>query len=84
MQQVWASYAPVKNSPADAAAKAKEGNPTHSATTGETDIYRACAEMLQLLAGAWCWCCGCVRVCAVLVQVLLLGFHTGVEARPVF
>eukprot|EP00198_Chlamydomonas_reinhardtii_P000981 XP_001690316.1 UDP-N-acetylglucosamine-pyrophosphorylase [Chlamydomonas reinhardtii] len=34
INQVWASYSPVKNSPADAAAKFKEGNPTHSATTG--------------------------------------------------
>jgi hypothetical protein len=30
----------VKNSPADARAKAAEGNPTHSATTGEMDIYK--------------------------------------------
>ncbi len=34
VNQVWASYSPVKNSPADALAKFKEGNPTHSATTG--------------------------------------------------
>jgi hypothetical protein len=33
--QVWATYSPVKNSPDDARAKAAEGNPTHSATTGE-------------------------------------------------
>lgn len=32
--QVWATYSPVKNSPDDARAKAAEGNPTHSATTG--------------------------------------------------
>lgn len=38
--QVWATYSPVKNSPADARAKAAEGNPTHSATTGEMDIYK--------------------------------------------
>jgi hypothetical protein len=39
--QVWATYSPVKNSPADARAKAAEGNPTHSAATGEMDIYKA-------------------------------------------
>lgn len=38
--QVWATYSPVKNSPADARVKAAEGNPTHSATTGEMDIYK--------------------------------------------
>lgn len=38
--QVWATYSPVKNSPADARTKAAEGNPTHSATTGEMDIYK--------------------------------------------
>jgi len=27
--QVWATYSPVKNSPADARIKAAEGNPTH-------------------------------------------------------
>jgi len=37
--QVWAAYSPVKNSPADAAAKAAGGNPSHSATTGELDMY---------------------------------------------
>mmetsp|Transcript_13425 Transcript_13425/g.32803 ORF Transcript_13425/g.32803 Transcript_13425/m.32803 type:complete len:805 (-) Transcript_13425:652-3066(-) len=52
VNQVWASYSPVKNSPADAAAKAKEGNPTHSATAGEADIYKAHCETLKALAGA--------------------------------
>ena len=37
--QVWAAYSPVKNSPVDAAAKAAGGNPSHSATTGELDMY---------------------------------------------
>lgn len=37
--QVWAAYSPVKNSPADAAAKAAAGGPSHSATTGELDVY---------------------------------------------
>lgn len=38
--QVWAAYSPVKNSPPDARAKAAAGSPSHSATTGELDIYR--------------------------------------------
>lgn len=41
INQVWAAYSPVKNSPADAAAKAAGGNPSHSATTGELDYYKA-------------------------------------------
>lgn len=39
--QVWAAYSPVKNSPEDARAKASAGGPSHSATTGELDIYQA-------------------------------------------
>jgi len=39
--EVWVAYSPVKNSPAEAAVKARAGNPSHSATTGELDIYRA-------------------------------------------
>ncbi len=46
--QVWAAYSPVKNSPADAAAKAAGGNPSHSATSGELDIYLANCKMLQV------------------------------------
>ena len=38
--QVWAAYSPVKNSPPDAKAKAAAGSPSHSATTGELDIYQ--------------------------------------------
>jgi hypothetical protein len=38
---VWAAYSPVKNSPADARAKVAGGTPSHSATTGELDIYAA-------------------------------------------
>lgn len=41
VNQVWAAYSPVKNSPADAADKAKGGNPSHSATSGELDYYEA-------------------------------------------
>ena len=39
--QVWAAYSPVKNSPEEARAKAAAGSPSHSATTGELDIYHA-------------------------------------------
>lgn len=39
--QVWAAYSPVKNSAADAAAKVAAGLPSHSATTGELDLYGA-------------------------------------------
>lgn len=38
--QVWAAYSPVKNSPPDAKAKVAAGAPSHSATTGELDIYQ--------------------------------------------
>ena len=38
-RQVWAAYSPVKNSPADAAAKWADGNPSHSATAAELDWY---------------------------------------------
>lgn len=34
INQVWAAYSPVKNSPADARAKAGGGTPSHSATSG--------------------------------------------------
>ncbi|RMZ57564.1 hypothetical protein APUTEX25_001764, partial [Auxenochlorella protothecoides] len=47
INQVWAAYSPVKNSPADAAAKAAGGNPSHSATTGELDYYKANCKMLE-------------------------------------
>eukprot|EP00887_Chlorella_sp_A99_P004285 scaffold15.g4285.t1 len=45
----WAAYSPVKNSPADAAAKAAAGNPSHSATTGELDVYHAHCAMLEIV-----------------------------------
>ncbi|MEW5300045.1 MAG: hypothetical protein WDW36_003005 [Sanguina aurantia] len=51
INQVWASYSPVKNSPDDALAKFKDGNPTHSATTGELDIYEMSCKSLQQHAG---------------------------------
>ncbi len=50
--QVWATYSPVKNNPADARIKAAEGDPTHSATAAEMDIYKANALTLQLAAGS--------------------------------
>ncbi|KAL4423375.1 hypothetical protein ABPG77_004306 [Micractinium sp. CCAP 211/92] len=49
VNQVWAAYSPVKNSPADAASKAQGGNPSHSATSGELDWYMANCKMLQAL-----------------------------------
>lgn len=42
----WLAYAPVKNNAADAA-KIPEGNPKHSATTGEMAIYKAHCLMLR-------------------------------------
>ena len=36
---VWLAYSPVKNSPDEALAKAKSGNPTHSATSSELEVY---------------------------------------------
>ena len=41
VMEAWAAYSPVKNSPEDAAAKVRGGNPSHSATSGEIDIYNA-------------------------------------------
>lgn len=49
VNQVWAAYSPVKNSPEEALAKVKAGNPSHSATSGELDTYRANCEMLKIL-----------------------------------
>ena len=49
INQVWAAYSPVKNSPVDAAAKAASGNPSHSATTGELDIYETNCRMLRMI-----------------------------------
>lgn len=49
VNQVWAAYSPVKNSPADARSKAEGGNPSHSATSAELDWYMANCKMLQAL-----------------------------------
>lgn len=38
--QVWSTYSPVKNNPEDALAKVEAGGPSHSATSGELDIYQ--------------------------------------------
>lgn len=40
---------PVKNSPDEARAKAKAGNPTHSATHGEFGVYDAWGRLLRSL-----------------------------------
>ena len=56
--QVWAAYSPVKNSPPDAKAKAAAGSPSHSATTGELDIYQTncrCAALAESLL-VWTEC----------------------------
>ncbi|QDZ20571.1 UTP--glucose-1-phosphate uridylyltransferase [Chloropicon primus] len=50
--EVWVAYSPVKNSPAEALAKAEAGNPSHSATTGELDIYRANCNVLKHLGAS--------------------------------
>jgi len=46
---VWAAYSPVKNHPDEARAKFKGGNPTHSATSGELDIYAANCRTLRMI-----------------------------------
>ncbi|CAH9128460.1 unnamed protein product [Cuscuta epithymum] len=46
VMDVWLAYAPVKNNPEDAA-KVPEGNPFHSATSGEMAIYRAHSLILR-------------------------------------
>lgn len=59
INQVWAAYSPVKNSPGDARAKAASGNPSHSATAAELDIYKTNC-MVRGWAGGWScrgWCC---------------------------
>lgn len=47
----WVGYSPVKNSPADGVGKFKGGNPTHTATSGEMELY-GCGAKLMTLAGA--------------------------------
>lgn len=47
--QVWAAYSPVKNSPADARAKGAAGDPSHSAASGELDIFKANCQV----GGGW-------------------------------
>lgn len=49
--QVWATYMPVKNSPAEARAKAAQNAPTHSATHSEFSMYDAWGRLLRA-AGA--------------------------------
>jgi UDP-sugar pyrophosphorylase len=47
----WVGYSPVKNSPADGVGKFKAGNATHTATSGEMEVY-GCGAELMALAGA--------------------------------
>jgi len=48
---VWAAYTPVKNSPEEGRAKVKGGSPSHTASSGEMDMYAANCKLLQM-AGA--------------------------------
>lgn len=48
---MWAAYSPVKNSPADAAAKAAAGNPSHSGTSGELDWYQTNCKVVPPRGG---------------------------------
>merc|ERR1719330_416737 len=51
MFDIWSTYSPVKNDPAAAAKKFREGNHPQSGTTGETDLFAASCRTLRL-AGA--------------------------------
>ena len=44
-----AAYSPVKNSVAEAQAKFAKGDPTHSATSGELDVYASHCAALRLV-----------------------------------
>ena len=44
-----AAYSPVKNSVAEAQAKYAKGDPTHSATSGELDVYASHCAALRLV-----------------------------------
>ena len=46
----WVGYSPVKNSPEDGK-KFDDGQPTHTATSGEFEFYNCASRILQL-AGA--------------------------------
>ncbi len=52
IKDVWAACSPVKNSVDVAQAKAKAGEPTHSATASEMDFYRTNCYMLQLIGAS--------------------------------
>jgi UDP-sugar pyrophosphorylase len=43
----WLCFSPVKNNAEDAAKKAAASSPPESASTGEADMYAACARMLR-------------------------------------
>ena len=62
--QVWSTYSPVKNNPEDALAKVDAGGPSHSATSGELDIYQVnCRRVSKLRSTHACHsqdpCCIC-------------------------
>lgn len=50
--QVWATYMPVKNSPAEARGKAQLDAPTHSATHAEFSVYDAWGRLLRSAGAA--------------------------------
>lgn len=47
----WICFSPVKNNAVDAAKKAAASSPPESASTGEADMYGACAKMLRQAGG---------------------------------
>ena len=47
----WIGYSPVKNSPEDGKKKFDDGQPTHTATSGEFEFYN-CASKILRLSGA--------------------------------
>lgn len=59
---------PVKNSPEEARAKAKAGNPTHSATHGEFGVYYAWCRLLGDM-GATIGSGGKARLCGLPVTL---------------
>lgn len=49
IKDVWSACSPVKNSVDVARAKAEAGEPTHSATASEMDIYHTNSAMLRMI-----------------------------------
>eukprot|EP00918_Siedleckia_nematoides_P004675 GHVU01010394.1.p1 GENE.GHVU01010394.1~~GHVU01010394.1.p1 ORF type:complete len:255 (-),score=41.42 GHVU01010394.1:474-1238(-) len=50
----WFCFSPVKNSPAEGAAKAAKGIPADTAFSAESDVYNVNAKLLRLAAGGAC------------------------------